>query len=282
MQHAAGKFNSNDGLQLYYQAWLPVLKAHGEPKAVFAVIHGYGEHSGRYLNPVSYFVPRGWAIYAYDLRGHGKSPGPRGHINRFDEYLSDTDAFLKLVRQLNPGGKLFLLGHSLGGLIVSAYVENYPAGELSGLLMSSAFLGFKLRVSAAKAALGRLMSNLMPAMTMKNDLSAALLSHDPAVVAAYDTDPLNHHVATARFFTEVTTAQARTLERAGEVKLPLLVMYAGDDQIVDPECSRVFFEGAASVDKTTHRYDNYYHEIFNEANKEVVFKDMENWLVGRV
>lgn len=263
MRHTEGNFNATDDLELYYQAWLPALKAHGEPKAVFAVIHGYGEHSGRYLNPVSYFVPR-------------------GHINRFDEYLSDTDAFLKIVRQLNPGCKLFLLGHSLGGLIVSAYVENYPTGELSGLLMSSAFLGFKLRVSAAKAAIGRLMSNLVPAMTMKNDLSAALLSHDPAVVAAYDTDPLNHHVATARFFTEITAAQARTLERAGEVKLPLLVMYAGDDQIVDPECSRVFFEGAASADKTTHRYDNYYHEIFNEANKEAVFKDMENWLVGRV
>ena len=282
MQHTEGKFNTREGLELYHQAWLPAPKEHGEPKAVLTVIHGYGEHSGRYLNPVNYFVPRGFALYAYDLRGHGKSPGPRGHINRFDEYLSDTGAFLRFVRQLNPGRKLFLLGHSLGGLIVSAYVENYPTSDLSGLIMSSAFLGFKTQVPAVKAAVGRVMSSLMPAMTMKNDLSAALLSHDPAVVAAYDTDPLNHHVGTARFLTEVTTAQARTLERAGEVKLPLLVMYAGDDQIADPECSRVFFERAASADKTTRRYDGYYHEIFNETNKEVVFKDLESWLAGRV
>jgi alpha-beta hydrolase superfamily lysophospholipase len=282
MQHTEGKFNASDGLELYYQAWLPAPKEHGEPKAVLAVVHGYGEHSGRYLNPVSYFVPRGLALYAYDLRGHGQSPGPRGHINRFDEFLSDTDAFLKLVRRFHPGLKLFLLGHSLGGLIVSAYVENYPASDLSGLIMSSAFLGFKMQVPAFKAAVGRVMSGLMPAMTMKNDLSAALLSHDPAVAAAYDTDPLNHHGATARFFTEVAAAQARALERAGEVRLPLTVMYAGDDQIADPECSRVFFERAASADRTTRRYDGYYHEIFNETGKEVVFKDLESWLAGRV
>ena len=282
MQHTEGKFSTRDGLELYHQAWLPAPKERGEPKAVFAVVHGYGEHSGRYLNLVNYFVPRGFTLYAYDLRGHGKSPGPRGHILRFDEYLSDTDAFLKLVRQLNPGHKIFLLGHSLGGLIVSAYVENYPTSDLAGLIMSSAFLGFKMRVPPAKAAVGRLLSSLAPALAMKNDLSAALLSHDPAVAAAYDTDPLNHHVGTARFLTEVTAAQARTLERAGEVKLPLLVMYAGDDQIADPECSRVFSERAASADKTTHRYDGYYHEIFNETNKEVVFKDLESWLAGRV
>lgn len=277
MQHIEGKFNTSDGLGLSYQAWLP----DGEPKAVCAVVHGYGEHSGRYLSPVNYFVPRGWALYSYDLRGHGRSPGQRGHINHFEEYLSDTDAFLQLVRHLKPDRKMFLLGHSLGGLIVSAYVENYPTAELSGLLMSSAFLGFKLQVPAAKAALGRLMSSLMPAMTMKNDLSAAVLSHDPAVVSAYDADPLNHHVTTARFFTEVTATQVRTVEGAGKVKLPLLVMYAGADQIADPECSRTFFERAASADKATHRYDGYYHEIFNETGKEAVFKDMENWLAGR-
>ncbi len=140
MQHTEGKSSTRDGLELYHQAWLPAPKERGEPKAVFAVVHGYGEHSGRYLNLVNYFVPRGFALYAYDLRGHGKSSGPRGHILRFDEYLSDTDAFLKLVRQINPGRKMFLLGHSLGGLIVSAYVENYPASDLAGLITSSAFL----------------------------------------------------------------------------------------------------------------------------------------------
>ncbi len=278
MQHDEGKFRTSDGLELYWQVWQPG----GNPKAVFAVVHGYGEHSGRYLNPVKYFVPRGYTFYAYDLRGHGKSPGQRGHIRRFDEYLIDTDEFLKFVRGREPDREIFLLGHSLGGLIVSAYCEGFSTSDLAGLLMSSAFLGFKMQVSGGKAMLARVMSSLMPALSMPNDLSASLLSHDPAVVLAYDTDPLNHHVATARFFTEVVAAQVRTLESASAVKLPLLVMYAGDDQIVDPNCSQRFFECAASADRTCHRYEGYYHEIFNEVGKEVVFKDMENWLAGRV
>ena len=277
MKHIEEKFNASDGLELYYQAWQP----DGAPGAVLAVVHGYGEHSGRYLHPANYFVPRGYALYAYDLRGHGQSAGQRGHINRFNEYLADTDAFLKLVREREPGRKVFLLGHSLGGLIVAAYAEDHP-GELPGLIMSSAFLQFKLKVPGWKAAVARAMSALNPAMTMKNDLPAGFLSHDPAVVAAYDTDPLNHHVATARWLTEILAAQTRTVERASALKAPVLVLYAGDDLIGDPQGSATFFERVALADKAQHRYDGYYHEIFNEVNKEVVFKDLEAWLTPRL
>lgn len=277
MKHTEGKFNASDGPELYYQAWQP----DGAPRGVLAVVHGYGEHSGRYLNLVNYFAPRGYALYAYDLRGHGQSAGQRGHINRFGEYLADTDAFLKLVREHEPGNKVFLLGHSLGGLIVAAYAEAHP-GELPGLIMSSAFLQFKLKVPGWKAALAQAMSALNPAMTMKNDLPASCLSHDPAVVAAYDTDPLNHHVATSRWFTEILAAQTRTVEQASTLKTPVLVLYAGDDSIGDPEGSATFFQRVPLADKAQHRYDGYYHEIFNEVNKEVVFKDLEAWLTPRL
>ena len=277
MQHTEGKFNASDGQELYYQAWRP----EGEPKAALAVVHGYGEHSGRYLNLVNYFAPRGYALYAYDLRGHGQSAGQRGHIHRFNEYLSDTDTFLKLVREREPNRQVFLLGHSLGGLIVSAYAEEHP-GELPGLIMSSAFLQFKIKVPGWKAAVARVMSALNPTMTMPNDLPASWLSHDPAIVAAYDTDPLNHHVATARWFTEILAAQTRTLDRASELQIPVLALYAGDDLIGDPAGSALFFERAQLADKTQHRYDGYYHETFNEVEKEIVFRDLEAWLAGRV
>ena len=277
MKHIEEKFNACDGLELYYQAWQP----DGAPRAVLAIVPGYGEHSGRYLNPANYFVPRGYALYAYDLRGHGQSAGQRGHITHFDEYLADTSAFLKLVREREPGRKVFLLGHSLGGLIVAAYAEDHSA-ELPGLIMSSAFLQFKLKVPGWKTALARAMSALNPAMTMKNDLPASFLSHDPAVVAAYDTDPLNHHVATARWLTEILAAQTRTVERASVLKTPVLVLYAGDDLICDPQGNATFFERVTLADKVQHRYDGYYHEIFNEVNKEVVFKDLEAWLTPRL
>jgi alpha-beta hydrolase superfamily lysophospholipase len=277
MQHTEGKFNASDGQELYYQAWRP----EGEPKAALAVVHGYGEHSGRYLNLVNYFAPRGYALYAYDLRGHGQSAGQRGHIHRFNEYLSDTDTFLKLVREREPNRQVFLLGHSLGGLIASAYAEEHP-GELPGLIMSSAFLQFKIKVPGWKAAVARVMSALNPTMTMPNDLPASWLSHDPAIVAAYDTDPLNHHVATARWFTEILAAQTRTLDRASELQIPVLALYAGDDLIGDPAGSALFFERVQLADKTQHRYDGYYHETFNEVEKEIVFRDLEAWLASRV
>lgn len=276
MQHIDGKFKSSDGLELYCQAWKP----DSETKAVFAVVHGYGEHSGRYLNPVNYFVPRGLALYAYDLRGHGKSPGQRGHINKFGEYLADTDAFLKFVRSQEPGRQVFLLGHSLGGLIVAAYAEDHSS-ELPGLIMSSAFLRLKMPVPGWKLLMGRVLSSLAPASSMPNDLPAHLLSHDPAI-GVYDNDPWNHHVFTARWSTEVMAAQLQALNRAGQIKTPVLVMYAGDDQIADPEGSAFFFQRLAVADKTEHRYNGYYHEIFNETGKEAVFKDLEAWLAGRV
>lgn len=277
MQHKEGKFNASDGLELYHQAWLP----DGEIKAVFAIVHGYGEHSGRYLNPVNYFAPRGYALHAYDLRGHGKSAGQRGHINRFQDYLADTGTFLKLVPEQQPDHKVFLLGHSLGGLIAAAYALDHP-GELPGLILSSAFLQIKMPVPGWKLSLARILSNLAPTFTMANDLSAALLSHDPAVVAAYDSDPLNHHIATTRWGAEIFAAQARTLDRASELKVPLLVLYGSDDQIADPQASALFFERVKLADKTQRCYEGYYHETFNEVGKEVVFQDIENWLVGRM
>ena len=275
MQHTEARFKASDGLELYYQAWRP----EGEPKAILAIVHGYGEHSGRYLNVANYFVPRGYALYAYDLRGHGRSSGQRGHINRFAEYLADTDTFLKLVHQREPGGRVFLVGHSLGGLIGAAYAIDHPS-ECPKLILSSAFFRLKMKVPGWKMALGQMLSSLTPGFTMANDIPANILSHDPAVAVAYDSDPLNHHVATARFSTEFVVAQAHTLDRAGEFKTPVLVLYASQDQLSDPEGSTLFFNRAKVADKTLRRYEGYYHEIFNEVEKQAVFQDIEVWLAS--
>ncbi len=274
MQHLEGTFKTSDGLELYYQSWLP----DGAPRATFAVVHGYGEHSGRYLNPVNYFTPRGYAFYAYDLRGHGKSPGPRGYINRFEEYLADTDSFMKLVHE-KQSGTVFLLGHSLGGLISANYAPDHP--ELPGLILSSPFLAMKLKVPGWKMAVGKMLSSVAPAFTMANDIPSSMLSHDPAI-AAYDGDPLNHHIATTRCSTEFVAWQERALARAGEIKMPVLLMYGGADQIADPDRSALFASRLTVADRTVHCYENYYHEIFNEVGKETVFRDMEAWLTGRI
>ncbi len=277
MNHTEGTFKSADGLDLFYQAWLP----DGKPKAVFATVHGYGEHSGRYLNPVEHFVPLGYALYAFDQRGHGRSPGQRGHVNRFNDYLFDVQEFLRLVRAAQPASKLFLLGHSMGGLVALAYAIHHPQ-DIDAVVASSPMLGLAVKAPGWKVVLGRVLSSLAPTFQMTNDLPAADLSHDPAVAAAYVQDPHNHFVVTPRWFTEAEAAMAATVEHAGELQVPLLLIYAAADKIADPQVSPVFFERVTHPDKTIHAYKDYYHEIFNEVGKEAVFKDMEQWLASHV
>ena len=151
MNSSEGFFKTVRGPELFYRAWHP--EAAIETKAVIIIIHGGGEHSGRYLNPVNYLVPRGYAVYAYDLPGHGKSPGKRGHVNRFTEFLDATDSFLQFVREHEQGKPVFLLGHSIGGLIAADYALEHP--ELSGLILSSPFLRMKLKVPAWKSAIAK-------------------------------------------------------------------------------------------------------------------------------
>ncbi len=277
MDHTEGTFKSADGLDLFYQAWLP----DKSPKAAWVIVHGFGEHSGRYFNLVNYFVPRGYALYAFDQRGHGRSSGQRGHVNRYGEYLADVQQFLKLVRAAQPG-KLFLMGHSMGGLIVLMYAIHHPQ-DMDAVIASSPFLGINIKAPGWKVALARGLSSLLPAFSMSNtDLHNEDLSRDPEVVAAAGQDALNHRAVTPRWFTETTAAQASVMARAHEFCAPLLLAYATADKIADPNTSRAFFERVTCPDKTVHAYEGYYHEILNDIGKEAVLEDMERWLTGRV
>jgi alpha-beta hydrolase superfamily lysophospholipase len=273
--HSEGSFQSDDGTSLYYQVWKPDPDVRAN-KPVLAVVHGGGEHSGRYLNLVEYFVPRGNPVYAFDLRGHGKSEGKRGHILRFDDYLADTDAFLNLVRRLEPNRKVFLVGHSLGGLITAAYALDHP--QLAGLILSSPFFQIKIAVPHWKTAMGRMVSSLLPGLTFKSGIDIDGLSHDPEVAVNYRNDSLVHGNVTARLYTEIVRMQSQTLQRAGNLEIPLLLCYGGQDGIADPPGASRFYRGISFKDKTSHCYDGCYHEIFNEVNKQDVFNDIEAWI----
>ena len=277
MEHASAQFAAADGLLLTRQAWRP----EGAPAAVLAVVHGYGEHGGRYRGLAEDMAARGYAVHVYDLRGHGRSGGPRGHLGRFTDYLDDTAVFLDAVRQEQPGRPLYLLGHSLGGLIAAAFVEDRPADVLAGLILSSPFLRLGMPVPPLKLSAARLLALVAPAVNVGNTLDPAGLSHDQEVVRAYGTDPLNHHVATARWATEVVAAQGAALSAAGAIRLPFLLLYGDADAVADPEASRELFTGAGSADKTVHCYEGFYHEIFNEIGRETVFADLAAWLEAR-
>jgi len=154
MRHVTGEMTAADGLRLARRSWLPAR----EPVAALAVVHGYGEHSGRYAELAGVLAVAGYAVHAYDLRGHGRSGGRRGHVGRFSEYLDDTGLFLAAVRGDEPGRPVVLLGHSLGGLITASYVQQRPTGDLTGLALSSPFLRLTVPVSAFKVAAARVLS----------------------------------------------------------------------------------------------------------------------------
>jgi alpha-beta hydrolase superfamily lysophospholipase len=248
---------------------------------VLAVVHGYGEHGGRYGFLVDDVVPRGYAVFTFDLRGHGRSPGRRGHINRFADYLTDTRAFLTHVRRACPDTPVVLLGHSMGGLIAAALAEEGDDG-LAGVVLSSPFLAMRLAVPALQVKAARLLSRVTPTLRMNNPLRAEQLSHDAAVVAATNADPLNHRRTTARWGAEILRAQPAVMAAAGRLRLPLLLLYADDDPIADPRAAEELFERASSADKVKHCYAGYYHEIFNEVGRAAVFEDLAAWLGGHV
>lgn len=276
MKHEEGTFKAHDGLALYWQAWLPE-----EPKATVLVAHGLGEHSGRYGNLVDAVVPQGYAVYALDHRGHGRSAGQRGHVNRFDDYLLDLAVFATFVRGQQPPRSTFLVGHSMGGHIALAYAIRFPEG-LTGVVASGPTLILKAEVPAWKRALGQAMSGLLPTLALASGLETRLLSHDPAVVAAYEADPLVHDRVSARLYVEMVRSGAETLAAAPRLSVPCLLMHGADDGLTDPEGSRAFYAAATVEDKTLRLYEGFYHEIFNEVDKARVLADLAAWLEERV
>ena len=277
MKEQTGTLAAVGGEELFRCSWLP----DDEPAAALAVVHGYGEHGGRYRYLVDAMVPLGYAVHVFDLRGHGRSPGVRGHVERFADYVDDAGLFVDAVAAEQPGLPLYLLGHSLGGLIATAYAEERPEG-LAGLILSSPFLRLKLPIGGVKQAAAKVLSRVAPTRDIGNSIPADELWPEPEGAAAYTSAPLNHHVATARWAAEALAAQGAALSAAGRLELPLLVMYAGADTIADPAASRELFAAASSDDKTLRCYEGYYHELFNEVGRADVFADLAAWLEARV
>jgi len=276
MRHAEGNFQGERDTQIYYQTWSPI----AEPKATLIIVHGQGDHSGRYADAAEYLARMGYSVWAHDLRGHGRSGGKRGHVDSFDYYLSDLDHLVRIVKEHERLTKTFMMGHSLGGLVVIKYGERRGT-ELAGLVATSPLLRLRMKVPGWKKFIGRTLSSIAPTFTMTTGLDANLLSHDGEVVRQYVNDPLVHGVATARFYTEFLRAEDETFKEAGQLTLPCLITQAGADGIVDPSGTMDFFKKVGSADKTLKVYDGFYHEILNEPGKESVLAEIDTWLSAR-
>lgn len=252
-------------------------------RARVLIVHGYAEHLGRYDALAFELLAAGYEPHRFDLRGHGRSQDePRGHVDAFETYRRDLGEVLAAVeaRAAAPAPPLFLLGHSLGGLIVLDHALHHPAAA-AGLVLSSPYLGLAGSARTLVAGLVAHASPLAPRLQLPSGLAADGLSHDPSVVEAYRDDPLIFGTVTPGWLHEVRSAQRRVLARAGEIKAPTLLLLGEDDAVAAPRHGRDLFDDLGSADKELRLYPGFLHEVFNETGRERVVDDLLTWLDRR-
>jgi alpha-beta hydrolase superfamily lysophospholipase len=267
--------NMNDEVTFYIQGWEP----EGKPKAIVCLLHGLGEHTGRYEHVGAALNQAGYALFGFDLRGHGKTGGPRGHIPSLDTVLSDIHQFIGFQKQNFPDIPIFLYGHSLGGMLALTYIIQNDAA-LNGIIVTGAGLRSPLQEQKAKVALAKILGSLIPAVTFPSGLDPSTISRDPEVVKKYVHDPLVHDKISAGLGKANLSGVDICFARAKEVQLPLLIMHGTEDVLVYPSGSQEFAElaGETNNDVTLKLWDGLHHEIHNEPEQEDVFKFMIEWL----
>ena len=274
MKIIESKRESNDGINFYSRTWEP--DANAQAKAVVALVHGHGEHIGRYENVARALTNAGYVLAGYDSRGHGKSTGPRGHMPSYDTLMDDIGAFISMLGEKHSGQPVFLYGHSQGGNQVINYaLRRHP--KIAGVIATGPWLKLAFEPHPIKVTLGRIMNNIFPSFTQASGLDTNGLSHDAEVVRLYDNDPLGHDKISARLFVGMYEAGLWALDHATELALPLLLMHGGADPITSAEASRQFADKAGSH-VTLRIWDGLYHEIHNEFEQAEVFKFMIEWL----
>ena len=266
-----GTLRSADGTKLAYRSW-PTPSA----PITFAVVHGLGEHSGRYERFAAGMARHGMATYAVDLRGHGKSEGQRGHVDSWSQWIDDAAAFVAHVESEAPG-EVVPLGHSFGGAVMLSTVRAGKLVNAKRFVVSSPALRLKVTVPAWKSSLAGVASRLAPRLAMDNEVNPATVSRIPEVVEAYRTDPLVHSKISSRLYAEWWRAAADNLERAGDIRIPFLILAGSADPLIDPAGSAELHRRSPAMSEL-RILDGRYHEPFNDLGSDEVFGLLANWL----
>ena len=276
--HEIGSFTGKGGVEIYFQKWVAE-----KAKAVLVIVHGLGDHSGRYGNLLESFVNKGVSFFAIDHRGHGKSDGKRGHIASFMDYVYDLKLFIEFVKEENRGLPIILYGHSMGGVIAAKYAMTYR-DDMSMLVLSSPGFEPAFKVPAWKNSIANFFSSRIASLTFPNGIAVKNISHDPKTIEEYEKDPLVHNKVTARWTVEFFRAGKECMSNAGSIKKPLLVFHGKADPITDCKASEDFCNRASSAIKKFLIYEELYHETINETKneREKVLNDVSEWILKNI
>lgn len=270
-----GYWSTTDNHQLYWQAWFD--EEAGQRRGTVALVHGYGEHSGRYDHVAVALVRAGYDVIALDLRGHGRSTGRRGYVRRFSRYVDDLALLKRRAIDRWPDRPLFVLGHSNGGLVTLRYALRKP-NRIAGFATTSPLCRLAMRVSRLKKVAGKTAGRLAPKLSLPSGLDPSDLSHLTGVVEQYRNDPLVFDVANAGWFTEVQRAAEDLQRRAGALDQPFLFLVAGEDRVVDPGATESLFHRLGSLDRELEVFPDLYHEILNESSWRAIMQRLTLWM----
>ncbi len=277
MRHEESTTQTPDGLTLYQQSWRG-----GTPKAAVVLVHGYAEHSGRYQHVAERFTQAGYAMHAFDLRGHGRSEGePRVYVRSIDEYTGDLERFVASVREREAGLPIFLLGHSMGGAISARFLLDGDRG-LRGAILSAPAVRRAGIFGRPVEGFFLFIAGRWPWLHFPK-LDNVKVSRDPEVVRRYDNDPLIYREGMPLGTAAAIVQSARYVDKqADRIELPILIAHGTDDGLVNYIASERFHDRVGSKDKTLKLYKGLYHEILNEPERDQVMQDMLDWLDARV
>ncbi len=267
-----------DGTRIHYLAW-----SAPAPRAHLLLSHGLGEHAGRYAPFAAALAARGIAMSALDHRGHGRSAGQRGHVKRFSVFAEDFEAFRKAATAKDPRGlPVFVLGHSLGGLIVIRWLQAHRAAPLAGVILSAPLLGVALKAPRWKLALSGFLSRWIPNVPFTSEIHPEKLSSDEAYIRSYRDDPLVHARVTPRLYTELMAATgAAFAECSALTEPPVLALIPGTDEIVDAAATSRFAESLPGEVRVLH-YPEMRHEVLNEADRARPIGDVIAWIDRKI
>lgn len=248
-----------------------------DARADIMLVHGFCEHSGRYRLLTDWLNSRGYSVDAYDQRGHGRSGGLKGHVDRFADYEDDLDTVISSLNARNGMRKRFLIGHSMGGLVVLRYLAR-ARQSIAGAVISAPLLGLAVRPPQYLRIIGRIAAALAPRLRLNNNINPSVLSRDPEVGRIYASDPLVGRRVSANWFSEAVKGMEEAGSLAPTIAAPLLIMHGTADKLASIEATKKVFSNIGSSDKELVIYDGFYHELFNEPEKREIYERLTEWL----